>query len=177
MKKVVLFFVVILVFKVSIFAQGLDTLTHPFQENPITINDYFVSEDKFTHEKMYTSYSPDGYISINKFILNKSYKQYIEILIPGSTLNYECYGVSILFDNGKMISRPKEKVETSYGNNGWEYKAWFSPTVNEINLLKSYKVEAVKLYVYDKDINYGDTFLTAAKVMLSTPPIKKITKK
>lgn len=144
--------------------------------NQKTLNDYLSNEDKFTGEKTY--YSPTTIISIAKFVQGKSSHQYISIDVPGSTLNYGCYGVSILFENGKKIVRPHEKVETNYSD-GWSYRAFFTPTVNEINLLKSYKVVAVKLYIYDTDINSSeaDDLLTAAKVMLSTPKIVKKNKK
>jgi hypothetical protein len=137
-----------------------------------TLDDYLYKEDKFTGQKEY--YSPTSIISIAKFTNNNGYSQYISINVPGSTLNYGCYGVSILFENGKKIVRPNEKVDTSYSD-GWVYKAFFKPTLNEINLLKSYKVVAVKLYIYDSDIDSieSETFLTSAKVMLTTPKPKK----
>ena len=140
--------------------------------NKKTLNDYLSNEDKFTGEKTY--YSPTTTISIAKFVQIKSSNQYISIDVPGSTLNYGCYGVSILFENGKKIVRPHEKVETNYSS-GWSYRAFFTPTANEINLLKSYKVVAVKLYIYDADINSieSEDLLTAAKAMLSTPKITK----
>lgn len=144
--------------------------------NQKTLNDYLSNEDKFTGEKTY--YSPTTTISIAKFVQGKKSNQYISIAVPGSTLNYGCYGVSILFENGKKIVRPHEKVETAYSD-GWSYRAFFTPTANEINLLKSYKVVAVKLYIYDADVNSreADDLLESAKVMLSTPKIVKKTKK
>ena len=140
------------------------------------LNDYLSNEDKFNGEKTY--YSPTTTISIAKFVQGKSSNQYISISVPGSTLNYGCYGVSILFENGKKIVRPNEKVETNYSD-GWSYRAFFTPTTNEINLLKSYKVVAVKLYIYDTDVDSveADDLLEAAKVMLSTPKIVKKTKR
>ena len=144
--------------------------------NQKTLNDYLSNEDKFTGEKTY--YSPTTTISIAKFVQRKSSNQYISIDVSGSTLNYGCYGVSILFENGKKIVRSHEKVETSYSD-GWSYRAFFTPTANEINLLKSYKVVAVKLYIYDTDVDSkeAEDLLEAAKVMLSTPKIVKKTKK
>ncbi len=141
-----------------------------------TLNDYLSDEDKFTGDKTY--YSPTITVSIAKFVKRKSSNQYIFIDVPGSTLNYGCYGVYILFENGKKIVRPNEKVETNYSS-GWSYRAFFTPTANEINLLKSYKVVAVKLYIYDTDVDSkeADDLLEAAKVMLSTPKIVKKTKK
>ena len=141
-----------------------------------TLNDYLYNEDKFTGEKTY--YSPTITISIAKFVQGKKSNQYISIAVPGSTLNYGCYGVSILFENGKKIVRPNEKVETNYSD-GWSYRAFFTPTTNEINLLKSYKVVAVKLYIYDADINSTESedLLTASKIMLSIPKIAKTLKK
>ncbi len=143
-----------------------------------TMDDYLYKEDKFNGQKQY--YSPTYTISIAKFVDKKRYTQYISINVNGSTLNYGCYGVYILLENGKKIIRSKEKVDTDYSSgSGWTYKAFFEPTANEIKLLKTYKVKAVKLYIYDADIEDTESsdFLEAAKVMLTLPNPKPKTKK
>lgn len=139
------------------------------------ISYYLYSTDKFTGEKTYYSslLSP---ISISKYVTKNSSSQYISLKVNGSTLNYGCYGISILFDNGKKIIRPYEKVKTDYSSgSGWEYSAFFRPTQNEINIFKSYKIVAVKLYIYDTDIESSDAdnFLEAADVMLTSLPKNK----
>ena len=141
-----------------------------------TLNDYLYNEDKFNGQKEY--YSTTGTISIAKFVSKYRTSQYISINVQGSTLNYGCYGVYILFENGKKIVRSKEKVDTDYSD-GWSYRAFFEPTAAEISLLKTYKVVAVKLYIYDTEINSieSEEFLEAAKVMLTLPKPKTKTKK
>ena len=72
----------------------------------------------------------------------------------------------------------EEKVDTDYSD-GWSYRAFFEPTAAEISLLKTYKIVAVKLYIYDTEINSieSEEFLEAAKVMLTLPKPKTKTKK
>jgi hypothetical protein len=52
------------------------------------------------------------------------------------------------------IVRSKEKVDvnSSTGSN-WGYSVFFTPTANEINLLKKEEIEAVKLYIFESNIN------------------------
>lgn len=137
-----------------------------------TLNDYLSSIDKFTGEKTY--YGGGTIVSFMKVTGKKHSNQYVSIYLNGSTLNYGCYGVSILFENGKKIVRSKEKVDTDYNDGGWRYKAFFTPTLNEITLLKTQKISAVKLYIYDSDINEseGVQILEDAKIILTTPKKK-----
>lgn len=140
--------------------------------NVKTLNDYLSDTDKFTGEKSY--YGGGTIVSFAKYVGKKSNSQYVSIRVQGSTLNSGCYGVSILFENGKKIIRSKEKVDTDYSNSGWQYKAFFTPTLNEITLLKTQKIIAVKLYIYDADINKNEsiTILEDAKILLTTPKKK-----
>lgn len=130
---------------------------------------YLSDTDKFSGEKTY--YGGGTVVSFMKVIGKKNSAQYVSVYANGSTLNYGCYGVSILFENGKKIVRSKEKVDTDYNNNGWQYKAFFTPTLNEINLLKTLKITAVKLYIYDVDVDESEsnTILKDAKIILTTP--------
>ena len=142
------------------------------KENIKTLNDYLSSIDKFTGEKTY--YGGVSTLSFMKVTGKGKSSQYVSIDVNGSTLNYGCYGVSILFKNGKKIIRSKEKVDTDYNDGGWRYKAFFTPTLNEITLLKTQKISAVKLYIYDVELNENDsnTILEAAKIILTTPQKK-----
>ena len=138
----------------------------------VTVNkldEYLESTDKFTGEKTY--YGGGKVVSFMKVIGKGKSSQYVSISVKGSTLNYGCYGVSILFANGKKIVRSKEKVDTDYNDSGWEYKAFFSPTIEEINLLKTEKITDVKLYIYDAEIDEKESniILEDAKIILSTP--------
>jgi hypothetical protein len=135
---------------------------------------YLNNVDKFTGEKIYYSAS-NKVVSFAKFVNKQESSQYVSIDVIGSTLNYGCTGVNILFDNGKMINRPNEDVKTDYRSGNWVYTAFFRPTANEVNLFKSSKVEAVKLYIYDTNVNSidADNLQLAANIMLSTPKITK----
>lgn len=137
-----------------------------------TLDDYLSSIDKFSGEKTY--YGGGTIVSFAKYVGKKSSSQYVSINVNGSTLNYGCYGVSILFENGKKIIRSKEKVDTDYNDSGWRYKAFFTPTLNEITLLKTQKISAVKLYIYDTEVNENEsiTILEDAKIILTTPKKK-----
>ena len=139
-----------------------------------SLTDYLHSVDKFSGDKVY--YRPYAKnLSIARYTSNKKgASQYIDIDVKGITLNYGCKGLSILFENGMKITRPNEKVETSY-NDGYQYSVWFKPTAKEISMFKKYKVTDVQLYIYDASISSdeADAFKEAAKVMLVTPVIKK----
>ena len=137
-----------------------------------TLDDYLSDTDKFTGKKTY--YGGGTIVSFMKVVEGKLSNQYVSIYLNGSTLNYGCYGVSILFKNGKKIIRSKEKVDTDYNNDGWRYKAFFTPTLNEITLLKTQKISAVKLYIYDTEVNENEsiTILKDAKIILTTPKKK-----
>lgn len=125
--------------------------------------DYLYSIDRFTGEKTYHC-NIGGTISITKV----GTSHYVGLSVEGATLNYGCYGVSILFENGKKIIRPNEKVETGY-RNGWTYSVFFTPTTNEINLFKTSRIVYVKLYIYDSDISTfeADGFLIGARTILT----------
>jgi hypothetical protein len=140
--------------------------------NVKTLNDYLSSTDKFSGEKTY--YGGGKTVSFMKVIGKGTSTQYVSVDVNGSTLNYGCYGVYILFENGKKIIRSNEKVETDYSNDGWRYKAFFRPTLNEITLLKTQKITTVKLYIYDEDVNESEsnTILEDAKIILTTPKKK-----
>jgi len=88
-----------------------------------TLNDYLTETDKFTGEKRYNNRGE--IVSFVKVIGKKSSYQYVSINLRGATLNYGCYGVSILFENGKKIIRSKEKIDTDYNESGWRYSAFF----------------------------------------------------
>lgn len=169
MKKLLLGLV--LLFSIVSFSQTeikLDTI-----KKIKTLENYLSSTDKFTGEKVYYS-NLSNTIHISKYVTKNSSSQYISISVNGSTLNYGCYGVSILFENGKQINRPNEKIETDY-RDGWNYRAFFIPTAYEINLFKTSRVVTVKLYIYDSDISTSDAdeFKEAANIMLKTTLKKK----
>jgi len=139
--------------------------------NPL--NNYLSKTDKISGEKTY--YGGGTIVSFMKVVGKRNSAQYVSITVKGSTLNYGCYGVAILFENGKKIIRSKEEVESDYNDSGWQYKAFFAPTLNEINLLKTQKITYVKLYIYDADISESEsnTILEDAKIILTTPKAKK----
>lgn len=139
--------------------------------NPL--DNYLSKTDKISGEKIY--YGGGTIVSFMKVVGKRNSEQYVSIRVKGSTLNYSCYGVSILFENGKKIIRSKENVDSDYNESGWQYKAFFAPTLNEINLLKTQKITYVKLYIYDADITESEsnTILEDAKILLTTPKVKK----
>jgi hypothetical protein len=141
-------------------------------------SDIVITNDKFTGEISYNS--PD--IENISFIKNKKrgvISQYVSISIYSTYLSgYNNYGVTILFKNGKKIIRKNEKidVDASTGSD-WRYSAFFTPNSNEINLLKSFEIEAVKLYIFDSNISGGDSIKRLANCVLITPKIVSKKKK
>lgn len=144
--------------------------------DPRTFEDYLTETDPFNGEKTYRGGIPP--ISFTKIKSKTSTEQYIHLSVNGSTLNYGCEGVYILFENGEKIERSKEKVDTDYSSGSWSYSAFFTPTANEIKLLKTQKVIAVKLYIYKQlyipELDQN-TILEDAKIILTTlkPKLKK----
>lgn len=138
------------------------------------LEDYLSSVDKFTGKKTY--YSPySENLSIVKVVYKKNdFSQFIKIDVKGSTVNYNCKGLIILFENGMKINRPNEVVETNYSD-GFRYSVWFKPTAKEIALFKKYKITDVELYIYDAHISDYDatSFKDASEILLVAPKLKK----
>lgn len=135
-----------------------------------SIDSYLTETDVFNGKKTYR-----GGTGAIQFVKVKSKKgttqQYVSLTANGSTLNVGRYGVSILFQNGQKIIRSKEKVDTDSDSEGWNYSAFFTPTPNEIKLLKTQKATLIRLYIYDENISDFDSniILNDAKVILTTP--------
>lgn len=149
--------------------------SHIKSGDPKTLEDYLTKTDPFNGEKTYNGGEyPVRFIKVKS---KTSSTQYIYLSVNGHTLNYECEGAYILFENGLKIIRSKEKIDTDYSSgSGWTYSAFFTPTANEIKLLKTQKVIAVKLYIYMHDYlseSTQNTILEDAKIILLTPKPKK----
>jgi len=134
------------------------------------LEDYLTDEDKFNGEKTYSTNTE--VVSFWRTIKKGISRQYVSVTVKGSTLNYGCYGVYILFNNGQKIMRKNEKVETAYSD-GFEYRAFFTPTDNEIKLLQNQEITDVKLYIYDATVDRGETIMNDAKIILKLPKTKK----
>lgn len=141
-------------------------------------SDIEVKEDKFTNEVSYNS--PDvNNISFIKVKGKGMMYQYVSISVYNTYLSgFSEVGLIVLFKDGKKIVRTNEKisVNNSTGSN-WRYSVLFSPTVNEINLLKKSEIEAVKLYIFDANISQGNKIKEYANCVLVTPKIQPKKKK
>ena len=138
------------------------------------LESYLTDTDPFNGQKTYKSWTSP--VSFTKVKSKASSTQYVSVSLEGSTLNYKCEGVYILFENGEKIARIKEKVDTGVSSGGWYYTAFFIPTANEVKLLKTQKIIAAKLYIYKKeDISEStqNTILEDAKNILTIPKPKK----
>jgi hypothetical protein len=135
-----------------------------------------VKTDKFNDEVVYSSPSVNN-ISFIKYKKKQGISQYVSISVYDSYLaGYNNTGLTILFKSGKKITRIKEKVDVDYTTgSSWRYSVFFTPTANEINLLKKDEIEAVKLYIFDADIYKGTEIKQNANCVLVTPkaPSKK----
>ena len=140
--------------------------------------DITINTDKFTGETSYNSPIIEN-ISFVKYKKKEVISQYVSISIYDSYLSgYNNYGVTILFKNGKKIIRKTEKIDVDYSSGSeWRYSTFFTPNSNEINLLKSFEIEAVKLYIFDSNISGGDSIKRLANCILSSPKIVSKKKK
>jgi hypothetical protein len=133
-------------------------------------SDIQINTDKFDGEIRYSS--PDvNDIAFIKYKKNKATNQYVSISLYNAYLSgYSNYGLTILFKSGKKIVRSKEKVDVnvSSGSN-WRYSVFFTPTANEISLFKKEDIIAVKLYIFDSEINQGNKIKGYANCVLITP--------
>lgn len=150
--------------------------THLFvkSQSRDSLSDYFLKEDMFENEKWYSSNFVSPTVSFIRVIKNnKIVTKYVSITVSANTLNYNCHGIYVLFENGQKISRPNDKVKIEY-DNGFYCTAFFTPTASEIKLLQSIPIKAVRLYIYDSLIDatkYGDIqerieIMRAAKILL-----------
>jgi hypothetical protein len=132
-----------------------------------------VKTDKFNGEVSYNTPNIDN-ISFIKYKRKGIISQYVSISVYDTYLtSYNITGLSILFKSGKKIIRNKEKVDVNNSSDSyWSYSVFFTPSPNEINLLKKDEIEAVKLYIFDAEITQGDKIKEYANCVLVTPKTK-----
>ena len=115
--------------------------------------------DKFTDEVTIRSPLLEK-ISFTKVINNIEEVIYLRISVHGSTLNYGCYGVTLLLENGEKILWKDEEVDTDYDSygNSWKYKSFTRLTNEEIEKIITNPITDVKLYIYDSSIGNSEKF-------------------
>lgn len=65
-------------------------------------------------------------------------------------------GLTILFSNGKKLSKPNAKISVAPGTeNSWNYSAFVPLLPADIKLLSENVITDVKLYIYDGSLNNG----------------------
>jgi hypothetical protein len=134
-----------------------------------------VEMDKFTGEKKTESNTIDE-MSFIRYSSKGKISQYVSISAYGSTVVVNGQGLIILFKSGKKIVRSNEKVGvdvTSYGNKPYRYHVFFTPTSNEVQLLKKEEIVGVKLYIFESAVNEGEKLKQYANCVLITPKIIK----
>ncbi len=111
--------------------------------------------DKFTNEVTIDTPLLSS-ISFTKVISNKTFKLYMSVTQKGTTLNVGEHGLTILFSNGKKLSKPNAKIIVDPGSEGgWNYSAFIPLLPADIKLLSENIITDVKLYIYDGSINNG----------------------
>ena len=127
----------------------------------------YCKTDKFTGETNCFSKIYDG-ISFMKQKRGKKETIYINVSVFGYSLTVDAKGAWIMLSNGKIISRPNAKVDidvTSSGS-GYNYRAFFKLSKNEIELLKGLEITDVKVYIFDNSTDYADQVLESLSCLL-----------
>lgn len=94
-------------------------------------------------------------ISYTKVISKKTSKLYMSVRQNGATLNVGEYGLTILFSNGKKLTKPSAKISVDAGSDGWDYSVFIPLLPTDIKLLSENIITDVKLYIYDGSITNG----------------------
>jgi hypothetical protein len=95
-------------------------------------------------------------ISFTKVISNKVSKLYMSVAQNGTTLNVGKMGLTILFSNGKRLSKPIAKISVDAGSEGgWNYSSFISLLPTDLKLLSENIISDVKLYIYEGSIDNG----------------------
>lgn len=95
-------------------------------------------------------------ISFTKIISNKTSKIYISVKQNGLTLNTGEQGLTILFSNGKKLSKPNAKISVDPARgSGWDYSVFVPLLPADIKLLSENIITDFKLYIYEGSITNG----------------------
>ena len=112
--------------------------------------------DKFTGEVKFNSEYSEG-ISFIKIQKENASKIYISINKPGSTLAVGKKGLILLLENNKRIEKPETTINVKANSNGgFTYSSFVELNINDIALLKNYKITDTRLYIYDGTIKNGE---------------------
>lgn len=162
-------------FTVNAYSQHDSIPNNAFQTKQDLCLNVVVETDKFTNEVKYNS--PDiEHISFIKYKSKGATTQYVSIMVYDTYLSYDNSGLIILFKSGKKIIRENEKISVSSSSGSyWRYHAFFTPSANEIKLLKGDEIIGIKLYIFDSEITEGNLIKAYANCVLVSPksPIKK----
>lgn len=91
-------------------------------------------------------------VSMHKTITGPK-TSYSVVLRGYGTNNYtDVKGVSILFEDGSKIVRPRGKLRTYERPNGIEYSAVVLLNDDEMKLLRTLRIAKYQLYIYDTDL-------------------------
>lgn len=143
--------------------------------NELLCDEIEITTDKYSDEKKISSPDLNDISFIKSAIKGKSY-QYVSIYTYGSIPVVNEKGLVVLFKSGKKIIRPNEKVSvdvSSRTGTSYSYHVFFTPTINEIQLLKKEEIVGVKLYIFENDISEGERLKQYANCVLITPKVKK----
>ena len=93
---------------------------------------------------------------VYKYIKDDTTKYYLKLKTVGYTLNVNCNGVSVIFDDGTKWEKQSEvSVDVKEGD-GWYYSSFIELSDNDVNLFASKKIKKYKLYIYEDDL--GESF-------------------
>jgi hypothetical protein len=173
-------FLLMLVTTINVYSQNKSETGSSVSDFKIdSCSDIEIETDRYTGEIRYRSPSIEDNISFIKTKEKGITSQYVSISLYDSYLSgYNNYGLVILFQSGKKITRSKEKIDVDYSTEqNWRYSAFFTPTVNEVMLLKTEIIIGFKLFIFDRGVAEGDMIKNYAKCILVSPkPIPKLKK-
>ncbi|WP_395042880.1 hypothetical protein [Flavobacterium sp.] len=119
--------------------------------------DDFTKEIKFSSPLMVeNSISP---IIIYKHIKNGKSVYYLKLRTYGSTVNVNEKGVIILFQDGTKWARTEE-IDVDANGGGFEYSAFITLTLADLNTFSTKQIKKFRLYIYDHeiDLEFADKF-------------------
>ncbi len=180
MKKI--FSMIVLIFSFALLkGQDLNDLYSKYQKDPCLAIDTDI--DKYTGERTFRTpfsgiYQDDEHsqteVNYDKTISKGGVvRYYLTLQIGGNIPLATEHGVYIILKNGKKISKPNVKVETTvdeYRHDGGEpylRRSFFALTPADLVLLRQSPITDFKLYIDDTTVNHPEQYMQLLNCLTS----------